>query len=493
METEVAGRFDDDELRASMQKSGWLELFPGYADENNCLIVGHRRMKIAQELGIKPVVKTITFGDGSDGAAKRLEAAIASNIGTATLTQRDRKRIAELAYQHGYTQKQIGDLLGVSQRQISTDIGDLEVTSKSPRAKTVTNPKGAGRRKRDKKDVNVALKPKQSKPQLPPPIKAVDAKNRVAGVDIKVDPVTWQAFNEIVQQEHKSATSKIGELVTSYVDGGEVRAELPKTSQEKVDVAIRQHQRKLDAAFESRVAEGVRKRIDEIVLPHWKQKLDDAERILNRRNGIMDKATFNAVRRGLHPDSRNAISTEKLAEAFDAFMRLEKLLLNEKDSPSDPSNIPSSLAEWDKMRVMDLGLRLQRHTERRHGATWPEDKGNKSKWQLDIRQDVIYIRIIETKPDRKQDHDNPSRTAPDQHQRNQQAAAYRATARRCRQAAPSPQGDGRGGSARPRLPVSPGRVSYRWHRLDGAHSGDLRYAQGSRSARTGDPRHSVTS
>jgi ParB-like chromosome segregation protein Spo0J len=334
---------DDDELRASMQKSGWIELFPGYADENSCLIVGHRRMKIAQELGIKPVIKTITFGDGSDGAAKRLEAAIASNIGMATLTKKDRQRIAELAYQHGYTQAQIAQLLGVGQKTVSRDLEGLVTVTKPSR------PKGGRPKSTKKKDTVVT--PKQQKSQLPPPIKAVDAKNRVAGVDIKVDPVTWQAFNEIVQQEHKSATSKIGELVTSYVDGGEVRAELPKTSQEKVDVAIRQHQRKLDAAFESRVAEGVRKRIDEIVLPHWKQKLDDAERILNRRNGIMDKATFNAVRRGLHPDSRNAISTEKLAEAFDAFMRLEKLLLNEKDSPSDPSNIPSSLAEWDKMRV----------------------------------------------------------------------------------------------------------------------------------------------
>jgi len=35
--------------------------------------------------------------------------------------------------------------LGVSQRQISTDLRDLEVTSNSPRARTATNPRGAGR------------------------------------------------------------------------------------------------------------------------------------------------------------------------------------------------------------------------------------------------------------------------------------------------------------------------------------------------------------
>jgi hypothetical protein len=53
----------------------------------------------------------------------------------------------------------------------------------------------------------------------------------------------------------------------------------------------------------------------------------------------------------LHPDSRISISDKKLAEAFDEFMRLEKFLLNEKDSPTQWGDLPSSLAEWDKMRA----------------------------------------------------------------------------------------------------------------------------------------------
>jgi hypothetical protein len=65
----------------------------------------------------------------------------------------------------------------------------------------------------------------------------------------------------------------------------------------------------------------------------------------------MDKETFNIIRRALHPDSRNSISDKKLGDAFDHFMQLEKFLLNEKDSPTDFGELPSSLAEWDKMRV----------------------------------------------------------------------------------------------------------------------------------------------
>ena len=45
----------------------------------------------------------------------------------------------------------------------------------------------------------------------------------------------------------------------------------------------------------------------------------------------MDNATFNAIRRALHPDSRQSISDKKTGEAFDAFMALEKYVLNEKE------------------------------------------------------------------------------------------------------------------------------------------------------------------
>jgi hypothetical protein len=40
-----------------------------------------------------------------------------------------------------------------------------------------------------------------------------------------------------------------------------------------------------------------------------------------------------------------------LAEAFDAFMGLEKLLLNEKDSPTTFGKLPDNMAEWEKMKM----------------------------------------------------------------------------------------------------------------------------------------------
>ena len=128
-------------------------------------------------------------------------------------------------------------------------------------------------------------------------------------------------------------------------------ATLSLSTQQKLDAAIRQHQRKLDAQFEQRVLDEVKKRIDEIVLPHWKKQIDQAQELYKRRRGAMDKATFNKIRRGLHPDSRNSISDKALGEAFDTFMSLEKFLLDEKDSPTDVgSGLPGTWDEWEKAK-----------------------------------------------------------------------------------------------------------------------------------------------
>ena len=127
-------------------------------------------------------------------------------------------------------------------------------------------------------------------------------------------------------------------------------ATLALSAQEKLAAALRQHQRKLDAEFERRVRDDIRKGMDELVLPHWREKIEQAKTLYGRRKGLMDKDTFNMIRRALHPDSRNAISDKKLAEAFDAFMRLEKFLLDEKASPTEFPDLPDTYEGWMKMR-----------------------------------------------------------------------------------------------------------------------------------------------
>lgn len=127
-------------------------------------------------------------------------------------------------------------------------------------------------------------------------------------------------------------------------------ATLSKTAQEKLNMAVRQHRRQLDLTFEQRVREEIHKRLDQIVLPEWKRQIAEAKQIYESRKGIMDKATFNRIRRGLHPDSRKSISDGVLGEAFDAFMGLEKKLLDEKESPTPFAELPDTYEGWMKVR-----------------------------------------------------------------------------------------------------------------------------------------------
>jgi hypothetical protein len=126
--------------------------------------------------------------------------------------------------------------------------------------------------------------------------------------------------------------------------------DLSMTAQQKLATVIRQHKNQLDIEFEQRVRDEVKRRIDEIVLPHWKEKIDKAQELYARRKGSMDKETFNMIRRALHPDSRQSISDKKLGEAFDAFMALEKYLLNEKDSPTEFPDLPKTWADWERAK-----------------------------------------------------------------------------------------------------------------------------------------------
>lgn len=249
-----------------------------------------------------------------------------------------RKTIAETLYKQNQTMEQIATQLGVSQQQISKDLVGLQPSSKPPR------PKG-GRPKGSKRAVSPG-RGRAGQSQIGRPVelaiaKAVldDGKSLAEAADeagLKSDMVV--RFAVAREQGRREAEPQITADMLSM------------TAQEKLDAAIRHHQRKLDSAFEDRVREESRKRYEELGLPFWKQKIEQAQKLYNKRSALMDKETFNTIRRALHPDSRNSISDKKLAEAFDKFMALEKYLLNEKDSPTHIADLPDDLAEWDKMR-----------------------------------------------------------------------------------------------------------------------------------------------
>src|SRR5258707_2169687 len=112
---------DDTELRNSLKEFGWVPEFPAIKDEFGAVLVGNRRLKIAAEEGITPVIKTITFGDDNDANAERLKLALVSNLGGALLSLKDRRRIAVHLYQRGWSSQRIGNALNVTRQVIAQD------------------------------------------------------------------------------------------------------------------------------------------------------------------------------------------------------------------------------------------------------------------------------------------------------------------------------------------------------------------------------------
>lgn len=141
-----------DELRESMRTFGWIPELPAVQDERGILLMGHRRMKVAQELNdegiaITPVIKTIVFGDGDTADVKRLGLALASNLGGKPMTPTDRKRIALNLYgEHGFSMQKIGEILQVTKMTISRDLEGLshDVTTYRPKG---GRPKGSKSKK----------------------------------------------------------------------------------------------------------------------------------------------------------------------------------------------------------------------------------------------------------------------------------------------------------------------------------------------------------
>jgi hypothetical protein len=134
------------------------------------------------------------------------------------------------------------------------------------------------------------------------------------------------------------------------------------TAQQKLDAALRQQDAKLQAAFSAAVDARVKQLLLDTILPRHRAEQEEARRVMNARKGVMDKATFNKIRRCLHPDSRHSVSDKVLADAFDAFMALEKRLLDEKDSPTTLSTLPQTDAEWEQAKRNAAAARKAKRT-----------------------------------------------------------------------------------------------------------------------------------
>jgi hypothetical protein len=127
-------------------------------------------------------------------------------------------------------------------------------------------------------------------------------------------------------------------------------ASLSMTAQEKLDAAITREKAKLQAEFWDSVNKQVHQFWRETFLPIHKKEQDQAKAIMNARKGVMDKITFRKIWTCLHTerlaqllsiphDTLDPATAKRYAEAFNLFSGLEKLLLDEKNSPTPWQNL----------------------------------------------------------------------------------------------------------------------------------------------------------
>jgi transposase len=136
---------------------------------------------------------------------------------------------------------------------------------------------------------------------------------------------------------------------------GEIAPETLSMSQhEKLERAIAREKervrRELQASYYSDLHEKTESFVKRIG-PTLQAEQDQAKRIMQGRNGFMTKKVFLLILSCLHPDwVTDPKQKRRYEDAFTEFSKLEKFLLDEKESPTNFVRIPSTWAEWEAQR-----------------------------------------------------------------------------------------------------------------------------------------------
>lgn len=321
-----APRASDDELRTSLQQNGWLLHLPAIKDENGRVVVGNRRMRIAADLGIEPVVELVHFGSGLAADAERIKLAVGSNLGRHDNT--DRKRLAAYLYEQGLTQPRIAEALGVSQRTISYDLEGLAMTAKPPR------PKG-GRPKAPPKP----REPKYSRAK----------EDRVA--ELVVDErKTWDevraetGVSATIIRKAKAREQGRREARREFIEAAPVadRAAIERALRKELEEA---YQRKLDDALLGFVVEEW--------FPAVKSYLDEARKVVEKsREPMFTEEQYNSLLKCTHgsPSERTrGFATRILTTYKHVLLGFDKAKLSRVDAPRMPV-LNYTLRQLDAMR-----------------------------------------------------------------------------------------------------------------------------------------------
>jgi hypothetical protein len=106
-----------------------------------------------------------------------------------------------------------------------------------------------------------------------------------------------------------------------------------------------------EAEFHARVNARVQEFLETVILPQLKKEQDQAKLVMRRRKGVITKKEFLKIVECLHPDRvQDPVHKPKYEEAFKIFYPLEKVLVDEKGSPTTFSSFPNTVAGWEELR-----------------------------------------------------------------------------------------------------------------------------------------------
>jgi hypothetical protein len=247
--------------------------------------------------------------------------------------RKQRKSYAEKLYAQGHTMTRIAELANVSIGTISSDLANFSVAEKSKPTKTATNPKGAGRPKGDGSGVKRKHKP---------------AEVKQAQRSVDVEPAVWETFKAKAKAEGKSAAEKLGELVQ---EPEVTRDALSMTAQQKFDTALRQAKLRMEAEIRRELHTEYREWLQR-QLDQYNENARHYEKVLSMRRGVMSRTEYRSILSCLHPDRiQDETLKKRYADAFHLFTKLEKAVLNERESPTKPSDLPKTVDELMRRRA----------------------------------------------------------------------------------------------------------------------------------------------
>jgi len=109
----------------------------------------------------------------------------------------------------------------------------------------------------------------------------------------------------------------------------------------------------------------------EYILPHYNEKMAQADKIIKGRKGVFDAATFRMILSRLHPDLfQDETNKRRNQKAFLIFNEHKIVLVAEKEMPTtDPGPpVPDTWAEWEEAKRKETERRKAKRAERKAGA-----------------------------------------------------------------------------------------------------------------------------